>query len=271
MKRTLSALAGLFSLTSFIGLTGTGQPAWAEDAALAKKLSNPVANLISLPFQFNYDHGYGPEDGDKVTLNIQPVIPFSLTEDWNLITRTIFPVTWQEDIAGQSGTQFGLGDTLQSIFLSPVNPGPSGIIWGLGPVIALPTGTDHLLTSHKWGAGPTGVVLKQTGHWTYGMLANHVWSFAGPNGAQDLNSSFLQPFLSYTTTDAWTFTLNSESTYNWDSGDWTVPINAMVAKLVTFEQQPVSFQAGVRYWAASPDNGPEGVGARLAITFLFPK
>ncbi|WP_229005861.1 transporter [Roseibium aggregatum] len=246
-------------------------PAGAQDSDLAKKLSNPVASLISVPFQWNYDHGFGPADGNKVTLNIQPVVPFSLNEDWNLISRTILPVVWQDDIAGNSGTQFGLSDTTQSFFFSPKEPTSGGIIWGLGPVLLLPTGTDDLLSTRKWGAGPTGVVLRQSGPWTYGGLVNHVWSYAGDDNRNDVNSTFLQPFLSYTTDDAWTFTLNSESTYDWTSDEWSVPINAMVAKLVTIDKQPISFQAGVRYYAASSDNGPEGFGARAAVTFLFPK
>ncbi|WP_228933023.1 transporter [Roseibium aggregatum] len=246
-------------------------PAGAQDSDLAKKLSNPVASLISVPFQWNYDHGFGPADGNKVTLNVQPVVPFSLNEDWNLISRTILPVVWQDDIAGNSGTQFGLSDTTQSFFFSPKEPTSGGIIWGLGPVLLLPTGTDDLLSTRKWGAGPTGVVLRQSGPWTYGGLVNHVWSYAGDDNRNDVNSTFLQPFLSYTTDDAWTFTLNSESTYDWTSDEWSVPINAMVAKLVTIDKQPISFQAGVRYYAASSDNGPEGFGARAAVTFLFPK
>ncbi|MBA5779445.1 transporter [Stappia sp. F7233] len=260
-------------LKSFIALAGLcvcSAASMAQDADLAKKLSNPVASLISVPFQFNYDTGYGPNDGDKAALNIQPVIPISINEDWNIISRTILPVVWQNDIAGLSGTQFGLGDTTQSFFLSPKEPGPGGIIWGLGPVLLLPTGTDSLLSSEKWGAGPTGVVLKQSGPWTVGMLANQIWSFAGDSSRSDVNSTYLQPFLSYTTPDAWTFTLNTESTYDWESDAWSIPLNAMVSKIVRFGEQPVSLQGGLRYWADSPASGPEGLGARFTVTFLFP-
>lgn len=264
---TLKIFLALAAMVPFV------TPATAQDsgADLAKKLSNPIASLISVPFQFNYDHGYGPLDGDKTTLNIQPVIPISLNEDWNLISRTILPVTWQDDIAGPSGTQFGLGDIVQSFFLSPAKPAESGIIWGAGPVFLIPTATDDLLGGEKWGAGPTIVALKQDGPWTYGILANHIWSFAGNSDCSDVSSTFLQPFLSYTTPDAWTFALNTESTYDWKAEQWSVPINFTVSKLVTIDKQPISFTAGLRYWAEAPENGPEGLGVRLAVTFLFPK
>jgi hypothetical protein len=114
-------------------------------------------------------------------------------------------------------------------------------------------------------------VLKQDGPWTYGMLGNHIWSFAGQSDRRDVSSTFMQPFISYTTKDAWTFSLNTESTYDWETNDWSVPINFAVAKLITIDKQPISLTAGIRYWAAAPDNGPEGLGFRVAVTFLFPK
>jgi hypothetical protein len=264
----LDHIAGIFiPLALFMA-----QTAFAEsNEELAKKLSNPIASLVSVPFQLNYDSDIGLNDnGDRYQLNIQPVIPISLNDDWNIISRTILPVVSQDDIFSGAGNQSGLGDVVQSVFFSPKQPTDSGWIWGAGPVFLLPTATDDLLGSDKWGLGPTAVVLKQLGPWTYGALANHIWSVAGDDNRQDINSTFLQPFLSYTTKEAVTFALNTESTYDWKSEQWSVPINFTVTKVTKFGNQLVSVGGGVRYWAESTDGGPEGLGVRLIFTLLYP-
>jgi hypothetical protein len=243
-----------------------------DAAALAKQLANPVAALISVPFQFNYDQGFNSaHTGQRLLLNIQPVIPISLTPDWNLISRTILPLTWSDDLVGGSGRVFGTGDITQSLFLSPAKPW-NGIILGVGPVALIPSGSSDLYTAHQWGGGPTAVALVQMGPWTYGALVNHIWSFASTGTpATNVSSTFLQPFLAYTTPDAWTFTLNTESTYNWNRGAWTVPINAIVSKVVKIGPQLVSFSLGARYYAASPEASARTWGARAVVTLLFPK
>jgi hypothetical protein len=243
-----------------------------SEEELAKKLSNPIASLISLPFQGNYDENIGPaRDGRRFTLNIQPVIPFDLNTEWSLISRTILPITDQHNIFPGAGNQSGIGDVLQSFFFSPKARTSDGWIWGAGPVLLLPTGSDDLLSARSWGVGPTAVLLKQESGWTYGGLFNHIWSVAKDQDRSYVSSTFLQPFISYTTKDAWTYGLNTESTYDWNAKEWSVPINAYVTKLVRFGEQPVSLGVTARYWADSPTNGPHGWGARFIVTFLFPK
>jgi len=248
-------------------------PAFAVDEAeLAKQTQNPLAALISVPFQFNYDHDIGPQqDGKKYYVNIQPVIPITLNEDWNIISRTILPIVKQEDFAPGLGTDSGVGDITQSFFFSPKKPSESGWIWGVGPVLLIPSGVDHI-SSEKWGAGPTGVALKQQDGWTYGILANQIWSYAGSNGHPDVNATYLQPFLSYTTHTHTSFGINSESTYNRVTQQWSVPFNLFAQQLLKVDGQIVALMAGVRYWADTPDNvGPEGWGLRFQANFLFPK
>lgn len=242
-----------------------------SDAELARQLSNPIAALIQVPFQFNYDSNIGPNrDGDKFYTNVQPVVPTQLNADWNVISRTIVPIVSQNDIAPNSGSQTGVGDILQSVFFSPTKPTANGLIWGVGPAFLLPSGTDPLLSQRKWGTGPTAVALIQANGWTYGMLANHIWSFAGEGSRPGISSTFLQPFVSYTTKDLWTFGLNTESTYDWKHDQWSTPVNAFASRLVKFGKQPVSIGGGLRYWAASPDSGPHGWGCRVILTFLLP-
>jgi hypothetical protein len=244
----------------------------AQEQDFAKQLANPVAALISVPIQANYDEDFGIDDeGAVLRINVQPVIPFSIGQDWNLISRTILPVLNFDDVPLPGSSEFGLGDTVQSLFFSPKAPTASGWIWGAGPAFLIPTATDEVLGSEKWGIGPTGVVLRQSGSWTYGALANHIESFAGTSRRADVSATFIQPFLTYITPTQTTFGLNTESTYDWETNKWSTPINFNVFQLLRFGNRLVQIGGGLRYWVTAPDSGPEDWGLRLTFVLLFPK
>ena len=254
------------------GLEDTALPAGEDSADLAQDLTNPLADLITLPVQVNFDEDVGPNDrGSRVRTNVQPVIPFELNEEWNLITRTIVPIVSQEQIFPGAGSQSGLGDINLTLFASPKLPTEDGWIWGAGPVILLPTATDDLLGTEKWGLGPSAVALTMRGPWTMGLLGNHIWSVAGDSNRKDINSTFVQPFAAYTWPSAWTVAVQSETTYDWEASEWSIPVNAAITKLAWFGPLPVSLQAGVGYWLDAPPAGPDGFRYRLQVNFVLPK
>jgi hypothetical protein len=271
--RTRNLLIAALAFTLALINTILAQDAADDKAAaaeLAKKLSNPVASLISVPIQNNWDFGIGDANAMRYTANIQPVIPISLSEDWNLITRTILPIVYAESPVKGGPSKFGLGDTVQSFWFSPKAPTSGGWIWGAGAVAMWPTSTDDALGVGKVGAGPTALALKQQNGWTYGALVNHLWSYAGQENNPDVNATFIQPFVSFTTKKFTTYGLNTESTYDWSNSQWTVPLNVSVSQLVKIGGKPVQFQLGARYYAEKPDGGPDW-GLRFTVTFLFPK
>ena len=209
---------------------------WAqdeEDTELAKKTQNPVADLISVPLQNNFNFGTGSREKMIYVLNIQPVIPFHLTEDWNLITRIITPVINQPSLLPGVDGSTGLGDINPSFFFSPTKPGE--LIWGVGPTMTLPTASDRLLGSGKWSAGPAGVVLTMQGPWVFGALMHNQWSFAGW-GDKAVNAMLLQPFLNYNLPDGWYLTSSPIITANWKAdraGDvWTAPLGRRFRQVV---------------------------------------
>jgi hypothetical protein len=254
-------------------MAGLGAMLHAQDnTELAKKLANPVEPMSTLPFQFNYDRGFLGTSGNESNqwlLNIQPVIPFSLNDEWNLISRTVVPLVRTDNIPLGAGTQLGVGDIVQTFFFSPKFPTESGWVWGAGPVFLLPS--DSKFSTKSWGAGAAFVALKQQKQITYGIHVNHVQSFTGNT---DVSSTFIQPFFTYTNENAVSYSLASETTYNWEASSserFTIPLIATVSKVFTIGTQSISLGGGVKYYLESPSGGPKGFGLRIFTTFMFPK
>ena len=192
---TLTAQA-LASSASTVGSSVSPKPNAAEtsdSAELAQKLTNPLAALISIPIQNWFDFNLGPnKDGFRYTTEAQPVYPAQISPDWNLISRTTIPIVYQQNFYGRT-TQSGLSDSTESLFLSPVHT--KSLIWGAGPIFLIPTGTNGLLSTRKFGIGPTAVVLKHKGHTNIGLLASHVWSVAGSDSHPYVSETYAQPFV----------------------------------------------------------------------------
>lgn len=247
----------------------------SQEADVAKKIQNPVADLISVPIKLDWDTGIGSTDAKRATYVVQPVIPISLNQDWNVISRTIVPafINLQSPVpgGGDSGGDFdGMGDVLQSFFFSPKAPTDSGWIWGVGPAISIPTASNNVFGSGKLSIGPTAVALRQESGWTYGVLFNYLHSVAGDGARANVSSTFWQPFVSYTTKTYTAFGMNTESSYNFESSQWTVPINVFVSQLLKVRGQLISVLLGYRYYTTTPTGGPDH-GFRLQVTLLFPK
>jgi hypothetical protein len=241
-----------------------------NDAALAQTLANPIANLTTFPTKYNWDHDIGPDRaGHSNYVKLEPVVPFRLDQDWTLIARTVMLVVDQTDVKPGSGTQFGISDTTEAFFITPSKAGPAGFLWGLGPAVSIPA-TNTEIASTRWGLGPTASVIIQPGQWTIGILADHIWSVGGSGPSGEINETYLQPFISYTTKDAITFSLESEAYYYWTDSQWSVPLHLEVTKLLHVCGQPISIGPTLRYWVANPDTGAHDWGFRFTATLLFP-
>jgi len=252
----------------FVSFSSGSATAQATADDLSQKLANPLAGLTSVPLQNNVDFGASVEGkGFAYTLNIQPVIPFELNDEWNLITRTIIPVGYRDYLPGADVS--GLDDVNASFFFSPNDPGPGGLIWGAGPVALLPTATDDFLGSGIFGLGPTAVGLVQQGPWMVGALANYICSIAGPNDRPDVSVSLLQPFASHNFGGGRSVSFSVDANHDGNNEQRIIPVNFGVSQIFTLGSQARSFPIGGRYYADAPSGGPEWRG-RTTLTFLFP-
>jgi hypothetical protein len=276
MSRNISALvvrrmrALLMFLAAALSLTTT--PAFAQETSdLAKQAQNPIASLISVPFQNNFNFDAGSKEDLQNVLNIQPVIPFQISDRWNLITRTIVPVIHQPELGPGIGNVSGLGDIQFSTFLSPVSP--RGVVWGVGTILSLPTATDDLLGADKLGIGPTGVALASHGRWLIGTLVNNVFSIAGASDRGDVNQMLVQPFVNYNMAGGWYFVSSPIVTANWKADNdqrWTVPMGGGLGRIFRVAKQALNTHLQAFYDVEHPD-GAARWSLRLQTQLLFPK
>ena len=267
-------ILGSIAFENAIAREGDGIIEQGEDTAeeLARAVQNPVASLISVPFQYNTNFNFGPREKTQNVLNIQPVLPFSISENWNLITRTILPVVSQPAFTRDQSRKDGLGDTLFTTFFSPKDSG--SWIWGAGPAILIPTSTNDRLGAGEWGAGPSAVFLTIRGPWVVGSLFSNVWSFTGGSDDPDVNVFTWQPFANYNLDKGWYLTSSPVITANWEADSdntWAIHVGGGFGRVFRVGQQNMNMQLQSFYNIEEPDDiGPEW-SIRFQVQFLFPK
>jgi hypothetical protein len=280
MDRYRRLPAHVLGCAAFLAATLLASAAHAELSAedLAKIAQNPVGNLISVPFQENAYFNTGPLNGTQNVLNIQPVYPITISDDWNIITRTIIPIIWQPAFAPGQGGVSGIGDVQFSAFLSPAKPG--AWIWGAGAIAQLPTHSNDRLGNNNAGLGPTFVILhlERGSPWVYGVLVNNIWSVGSTDypfnsNAPKYSNGLLQPFLNYNFESGAYLTTSPIITVNWEargSQQWTVPLGGGVGKIFKFGKLPVNMQIGAYYNVVRPDFA-NNWAVRAQVQFMFPK
>lgn len=247
-------------------------PGWAQESSeIAKQAQNPIASMISVPLENDFNPQTGINKKNSYVFEMKPVVPFSLSKDWNLITRTVIPVIQVPDLApGVQGTA-GIGDIQESLFLSPARAG--AVIWGAGPVVSFPTASQEILGTKKLSVGPTVVVLRSHGHWLFGTLVQNLFSVAGPRARQDVNQMLLQPFANYNLRHGWYLTSSPVITANWEVNPnqrWVVPVGGGVGRIVHVGKLPVNMYTQLFRNVERPD-GTTHWSVRFQAQLLFPK
>ena len=244
------------------------------DAAteLAKKTQNPVSDLISVPFENNANFNAGPDNKVLNVLNIKPVVPIKLTDNWNLINRAIIPLISQPGVDGTPiGRKNGVGDLTYQGFFSP-NPKPGGLIWGVGPQIQVPTHSNSRLGNQRWAAGPNAVVLDIGKKVVKGFLLSQIWDVTNSRD-EDISMMTLQPFYNYNFGKGWYAVSNPVVTANWEadgSDQWTVPIGGGIGKVTHWGKQAVNLRLAAFGNIVRPTNGSD-YNLQLTLQFMFPK
>lgn len=246
-------------------LIAQSSPSDEEKAKLAQAAANPIASMISIPLQMNFNPGTGDYDRLQMSYVLEPVVPFKLNKKLNMVTRTIIPIVYQPDNAPSGGT-FGLGNTTLSAFI--VFPEVGKFVWGIGPAMNIPTASAPELGGDAFGIGPTLVALLMPGHWVVGITFNQIWSYK----SNDLSSFFAQYFVTHNFKKGWYVNTTPTITGNFKASDgnvWTVPVGAGGGKIVHFPNTPVKFQLQAYYNALKPE-GAADYSIVAQIVVLFP-
>jgi len=264
--RILLAAAG-----AFCGFAFAGSASAQSDEGLARQLNNPLAPVARIPITLDWDRNVGVRrEGERFSVNLAPTLAIDLNRDYDLVSRTEVALVSQSDVAPGAGNQFGFGDVLQTLLLAPKLEFEGGVRYGAGAAFLLPTGTDSRLSAEKWALGPAGALIKQQDAWTFGVQASHIWSVSGESSRRAVTLTSATPFAAYTTRDAWTFSLSSESNFDWEGKRGTLPVSFGANKLVRMNGQAVLVGGGIRYYLDSPETGPHGFAFRVGVTFAFP-
>ena len=276
---TLKVFLGVLLISSIAGNAyatklgdGIIEPGENRTEELARAAQNPVASMISLPFQNNSNFNFGPQEKTQNVMNIQPVLPFELNDEWNLITRTILPVVSQPGFSPGQDRENGIGDTLFTAFLSPKDSGEW--IWGAGPVLLLPTSSDDRLGAGEWGAGPSAVFLTMQGPWVIGSLFSNVWSFSHDDNDDKVNAFTWQYFINYNLDGGWYLTTAPIITANWEADSdnkWTIPLGGGVGRVFRVGKQNINTSVQAYYNVETPDDFGADWQLRMQLQFLFPK
>lgn len=272
IKRLYLLFAVSLCLGTYVGAQDAEVPTDIMAAELVKKAQNPIANMISLPIQNNTNFGMGEYNRSQNVTNIQPVVPTNLG-NWNLINRTIVPLTYQPDLSSESDGTYGLGDIVYEGFFTPAHAGK--VVWGVGPVLILPTATDASLGAGKWSAGPAAIVVAFAGKWVLGGIIYNAWSFAGSSDRADVNQGVFQYFLNYNLPKAWYITSSPILSVNWEAPEnnkWIVPFGGGAGKLFAIGNLKMNGNISAYWNAVKPEaiDGPDWT-LRLQLAFLFPK
>jgi hypothetical protein len=236
---------------------------------LAKQTQNPVGDLTSVPFQFNFNTGGDLEQRTFFNLNFQPVIPFKATANWNVIARMIVPVN---SFPGPDETRYsGAGDIQAELFITPSEPG--GLIWGIGPTFSFPTATSTAFETGTWAAGPAVVLVRMTGPFVLGGLISQLWPLSDAAGDPKTDLFTFQPFVNYNFGHGWAMAFAPIITANWNapSGhEWTVPLGVGVTRTTVFNHRPMNVGVQYYYNVERPD-GSAGQQLKFVVSLLYPR